>query len=332
MNELEFEARHDGEWRALEEALPARKKTAAKEEAAASRLPAAEVPRRFRRLVAHLALARDRQYRTSLIDRLHALVISAHLSVHGARARRRDSGFARLWHFMTATFPAEARRQWPFLLASGVAFFGPFLGGIAAIQWFPDFVHYIIPAETLAKIQSMYAPGNDRFGAGREADSDLMMFGFYIANNVRIDLQAVAGGIFFGLGTLAALIGNGTFLGAVAGHLTQIGYGDNFWGFVSGHAAPELLGLVLAGAAGLRIGYALVAPGRLTRGAALRAVGPSVATLLYGAAMMTVAAAVIEAFWSSRVSIPFGIKIAFGSAMAVITVAYLALGGRPRGP
>ena len=330
MNEIEFEERHEGRWRALAAALARKKRE--QEDAAAPPLAATEVPREFRRLVAHLALARDRQYRTSLIDRLHALVITAHLAIHGARARRRESGFAQLWHFMVSTFPAEVRRQWPYLLVAGIAFFGPFLGGIAAIQWYPDFVHYIVPAEALAKIQSMYAPGNARFGAGREAESDVMMFGFYIANNVRIDLQAVAGGIFFGLGTLAALVFNGTFLGAIAGHLTQIGYGANFWGFVSGHAALELVGLVLAGAAGLRLGYALVAPGRLTRAAALRASGPATATLLYGAALMTVGAAVIEAFWSSRVSLPLEVKVAFGLLMWFITIAYLALGGRDRGP
>ena len=144
-------------------------------------------------------------------------------------------------------------------------------------------------------------------------------------------VQAVAGGIFFGIGTLGALVFNGTFLGAIAGHLTQIGYGGNFWGFVAGHSAPELFGLVLSGAAGLRIGHALIAPGRMTRVAALRAAGPSVATLLYGAALMTVAAAFIEAFWSSRVSIPFAVKAGFGSAIGFVMLAYFILGGRTRG-
>jgi uncharacterized membrane protein SpoIIM required for sporulation len=326
MNEIEFEAAHEEEWRALQAALGK-----PKQGAPAAAIGAREVPHRFRRLVAHLALARDRQYRTSLIDRLHALVISAHLAVHGARAQRGHGGLAALWHFFTAEFPARTRAEWPYVLASGLAFFVPFLGIIAAIQWHPDFVYYLVAPDTLAKIQSMYAPGNMSLGPGREAGTDSMMFGYYIANNVRIDLQCLAGGIFFGLGTLAALIGNGAFLGAVAGHLTQVGYGENFWGFVAGHSAPELFGLVLAGAAGLRIGHALVAPGRQTRAAALRASGRHAAVLLYGAAMMTVCAAIIEAFWSSRTSIPFEWKIAFGSAVGVVTLLYFAFGGRTRG-
>ena len=322
MNELEFAARHEADWAQLARTLDPPKG----ERPGPAEIE--EVPRRFRRLAGELAIARDRQYRTSLIDRLHALAMSAHLAVHGARAQGRRGMIAALWHFFVSEFPAEARRQWRFLAVSAAAFFGPFLGGIAVLQFYPDFVYYLVAPETLAHIQSMYAPDNVRLGAARDADSDVMMFGFYIANNVRIDLQCLAGGAFFGLGTLAALIGNGVFLGAIAGYLTQIGYGETFWGFVAGHSAPELLGLVLSGAAGLMIGYALVAPGRLTRAAALRERGKHAATLLYGAALMTTGAAVIEAFWSSRVTIPFEVKIAVGSAVAVLVVAFLALGGR----
>jgi uncharacterized membrane protein SpoIIM required for sporulation len=280
--------------------------------------------------VAHLALARDRQYRTSLIDRLHAQVIAAHLAVHGARAEKRGGAFAQFREFVTSVFPAEARRQWRYLLVAAIAFFGPFLGGIIVLQFFPDFVFYLVSPEQLAQMQSMYAPGNMRFGSAREADTDMMMFGHYIANNVRIDFQVVAGGAFFGLGTLAALLFNGIFLGAVAGYLTQIGYGETFWGFVAGHSAPELLGLVYAGGAGFMIGHALIAPGRLTRAEALRRSGIPAGRMLYGAALMTVLAAFIEAFWSSRTSLPFSIKIGFGATLAFLFFIYLAFAGRNR--
>ena len=322
MNEIEFEAKHEEEWRAFSASLGKR---------GAETVPLREMPRRFRRVVADLALARDRQYRTSLIDRLHALVLQAHLAVHGARAERRYRNLAALWRWLAADFPAHVRAQRRFVFASAIAFFGPFLAIIAAVEWFPDFVYYLVSPETLARVQSMYAPGNERFGAGREAESDMLMFGFYIANNVRIDLQCLAGGILFGLGSLAALVGNGAFLGAIAGHLTEVGYGENFWGFVAGHSAFELIGLVLSGAAGLRIGYALVAPGRRPRAAALRLAGPDAAMLLAGAAMLTIGAAFIEAFWSSRVSIPFGAKVVFGAILGVMTVAYLVFGGRSHG-
>jgi len=326
MNEPGFEAAHAAEWKALAASLERKRKGVPSDAA-----PASEVPRRFRRVVAQLALARDRQYRTSLIDALHSLVVSAHLAIHGARARRGYGTFSALWRFIFETFPREVRREWPFVLASAIALFGPFFALLAAIQLHPDFVYYVISPDMLAKVQAMYAPDNMRLGAGREADTDLAMFGFYIFNNVRIDLQCLAGGIFFGLGTLFFLVYNGAFMGALAGHLTHVGYIETFWVFVAGHSAFELTGAALSGAAGLRIGHALVAPGRLTRGAALRAAGRPAAVLVYGAAILTTAAAVIEAFWSSRVSIPFEVKVPFGIALWAVVLLYLAFGGRTRG-
>jgi len=44
-----------------------------------------------------------------------------------------------------------------------------------------------------------------------------------------------------------------------------------------------------------------------------------------------VVAAFIEAFWSSRTGMPFGVKIGFGVALAVVFALYLTLGGRKAG-
>jgi uncharacterized membrane protein SpoIIM required for sporulation len=189
-------------------------------------------------------------------------------------------------------------------------------------------VYYLLSPETVARFEEMYDPSSPHIGVPREVDTDVAMFGFYIANNVRIDLQCLAGGILFGLGTIAALLGNGTFLGAAAGHLTHIGFGGTFWGFVAGHSAPELMGIVLSGASGLMIGHALVAPGRLPRLVALRERGREATTLLYGAALFTTGAAVIEAFWSSSTLLPLEAKLGFGVFVATVTLGLIVFGGR----
>ena len=317
MNEIEFAARHEEAWKTLSAAVESR-----------NTADAPKVPRLFRRAVAELAVARDRQYRTSLLDRLHSLVLKVHFALHGARAGSRRGAIAALWHFFVNDFPVEARRQRRYLVASAVLFFGPFLGMIAALQWFPDFVYYLLSPETVARFEEMYDPSGKHIGVPREVDTDVAMFGFYIANNVRIDLQCLAGGILFGLGTIAALLGNGTFLGAAAGHLTHVGFGGTFWGFVAGHSAPELMGIVLSGASGLMIGHALVAPGRLPRLVALRERGREATTLLYGAALFTTGAAVIEAFWSSSTLLPLEVKLGFGAFVASVTLGLIILGGR----
>src|SRR3954462_7865661 len=149
----------------------------------------------------------------------------------------------------------------------------------------------------------MYGPGASRLGR-RGAESDFYMFGFYIFNNVRIAFQTFAGGLACGVGALFFLVFNGLMIGAVAGHVTAIGYGAAFWSFVAGHSAFELGGIVLSGAAGLRLGAALVSPGRLTRKDALAVAGREAASIIYGVAAIIVAAAFIEAFWSSRTALP----------------------------
>ncbi len=122
---------------------------------------------------------------------------------------------------------------------------------------------------------------------------------------------------------------NGVSIGAVAGHLTQLGYISTFWGLVAGHSSWELLGAVLSGAGGLKLGWALIAPGRLTCLAVLKiAAGPAIC-LLYGAAGMITFAAFIEAFWSSSTAVTPEIKYAVGIAFRVMFLLYfLFVGGR----
>ena len=52
-------------------------------------------------------------------------------------------------------------------------------------------------------------------------------------------------------GNIAVDIEAALVIGAVAGHLTEIGFGQTFWSFVIAHGAFELSAIALAGAAGL---------------------------------------------------------------------------------
>ena len=62
-------------------------------------------------------------------------------------------------------------------------------------------------------------------------------------------------------GRLFFLAYNGAFSGALAGYLTERGLSSTFYSFIATHSAFELTAIVLSGAAGLRIGHALLAPG-----------------------------------------------------------------------
>ena len=105
--------------------------------------------------------------------------------------------------------------------------------------------------------------------------------------------------VFAGVGSLFYLAYNGVLIGAIAGYLTERGYGSTFYSFVVTHAAFELTAIVLSGAAGLRIGHSLLAPGRSSRMQSLVAAARDSIVIVYGVAVMLLIAAAVEAFWSS---------------------------------
>jgi len=155
-----------------------------------------------------------------------------------------------------------------------------------------------------------------------------MMFGYYIRNNISVAFQCFAGGLFAGLGTLFFLAYNGVFSGALAGYLTDRGLASTFYSFIVTHSAFELTAIVLAGAAGLRIGHTFVAPGRLRRRAALIVATRDVCVIIYGVVGLLVIAAAIEAFWSSNRWLPHVVKYSVAAACWAAVLGYLTLQGR----
>ena len=316
MKQAPFEAAHAQEWQQFEDFLDNRKQAG---------FPPAEMPERYRRLCQSLALAADRQYSPALVDRLNQLALRGH---HALYANRRRQG-QRVAEFILAGFPALVRREWRLAAAAAVLFFGPLVTLMAVLQVFPGFVHYLLAPEQLAAFHEMYDPQSKRLGM-READTNLAMFGFYIWNNVQIGFQTFAGGLAYGVGSAWFLLSNGVVIGAVAGYLTQLGYSATFWSFVAGHSSFELLAIVLSGGAGLRLAAALIAPGNLSRKAALVAAAKPAVRIMYGAALMFLIAAFIEAFWSPLTEVPFDAKIAAGAAGWLLLGAYFGFAGRAR--
>ena len=316
MKQAPFEAAHAQEWEAFEKFL---------EKPQAPPFDPAEMPSRFRRLCQSLALAAERRYSTELVDRLNRLALRGHHALYANR--RRES--QQVLDFMLAGFPRLVRAEWRLVAAAALLFLGPLVGLIVLLQYFPDFVHYLLSPAQIANFHEMYDPGNRRVGM-RESDTSMMMFGFYIWNNVRIGFQTFAGGMLAGVGSAWFLGANGVILGAVSGYLTQVGYNETFWSFVAGHSSFELLAIVLSGAAGFRLGLAIIAPGKLSRKAALVAAARPAVRIMYGAAVMFFAAAFVEAFWSPITEVPFSIKIGLGVMGWVAFLAYFAFAGRSR--
>ncbi len=199
-----------------------------------------------------------------------------------------------------------------------------------ALQYAPHLIYTLLDHATLASIESMYNPNLAHVGRARQSDGDFLMFGYYIKNNIGIGFQTFAGGLLYGLGSVFYLVYNGLFMGGVAGHLTRMGSGATFYPFVVGHGAFELTAIVLSGAAGLKLGLALLAPGNQTRLMALRAAAQISIRLVYGVVGMLLIAAFIEAFWSSSQALPPAVKYGVGALLWLGVSAYFVFSGRGR--
>lgn len=277
----------------------------------------------YRRVCQDLALVRHRHLGSDLEERLNALALRTHQHLYRRRAPWREA-----LEYVAAGFPRDVRRQWRVVLVATLLFVGPFLGMFLLGLSRPEYVHAVLGPEQLQGLERMYDPGSDHFLRERDAGSDVAMFGHYINNNIGIGFRTFGGGILGGLGSAFFLVFNGLFIGAAAGHITRVGYGETFWPFVCGHGAFELTAIVLAGASGLRLGAALLAPGQRTRARALAEEGRDSAGLIAGFAFMLLVAAGLEAFWSSRTSIPAEVKYTVAAGLWGGVFLWLFLGGR----
>jgi uncharacterized membrane protein SpoIIM required for sporulation len=115
-------------------------------------------------------------------------------------------------------------------------------------------------------------------------------------NNIRVAFFAFAGGISVGFLTAAVVIYNGVLLGAILGLAVGSGNGHRFVELVVAHGVLELSCIAVAGAAGLRMAWALVDPGRRTRGTALREEARAAVEMALGTAACLVVAGIVEGF------------------------------------
>src|SRR5204862_4299432 len=102
---------------------------------------------------------------------------------------------------------------------------------------------------------------------------------------------------------------------------------DLLFGFVVSHGVIELSCIFIAGGAGLLIGTALLMPGDLSRGDALKSRGMEAVRLIVGCVPLLVVAGIIEGFISPQPISAF-IKIGIGVLTGITLYSYLLLAGK----
>jgi uncharacterized membrane protein SpoIIM required for sporulation len=278
-----------------------------------------ELGRIYRRTASDLAIARAESRDPRLINYLNSLVIRAHGRIYRADAQ----GGRRIRNFFVRDFPLSFRNTWKytatafgvFVLFSLIAFFGT--------RHDPDFSEFagISPFFRELVINNRTHWWEDLNEANQIGSSQIF------TNNIKVTFYAFALGAMFGIGTLYVLAFNGAMFGAILALTYRAGFGNDLLAFVVGHGVIELSCIFIAGGAGLLIGTALLMPGNLSRGDALKSRGMDAVRLIIGCIPLLVVAGIIEGFISPAPISP-AIKFTVGGVTGVALYSYLLLAGR----
>jgi uncharacterized membrane protein SpoIIM required for sporulation len=241
----------------------------------------------YRSAVGDLGQARRGLKGEPVVARLESLVARARNAVYDTEARRES-----IWAFFSTGYWRRVRSSpGPLLLAAALLF-------VPVVLTFLWAGHD--PAAALGVVPGAFRGIEDGSrttkSAGLSAGEASVFASQIMTNNIRVTFVAFAGGLTFGVGTVASLIYNGVLLGAVGGLATHAGRGNAFVTLVIAHGVLELSCIVEAGAAGHPVGRALITPGRKSRPTAVVAEARHAVELVLGTAPWLVVAGVTESF------------------------------------
>ncbi|MDQ3574436.1 MAG: stage II sporulation protein M [Actinomycetota bacterium] len=209
----------------------------------------------YRKAAADLALARRRFPLDPAVPALEDLVGRARNLVYDTEARRES-----LLGFFATGYWRRVKERPALLLVATAVFLGA--GGLSFV-WAandPGSAAGLVPP-ALRLVTEPRAEGGLDLPPGAGAAFSSAIF----TNNIRVSFLAFAGGMALGLGTAALLAYNGMILGAFGGLASSSGNGPAVLQLVAPHGVLELSCIIVAGAAGLRLGWAIVEPGHRSR-------------------------------------------------------------------
>jgi uncharacterized membrane protein SpoIIM required for sporulation len=253
------------------------------------------------------------------VARLEALVARARPLVYD-RTRRGGS----VAEFATTGYWRRVRERPALLLISALLLFGPWvLAAVWAVRD-PGAASGVVPSE----YRSVTQPRERGTDLGLTTDRQAAFSSEIFTNNIRVTIIAFAGGIAAGIGTAALLVYQGVLFGAITGLAIWAGNGSSFFELVTAHGVLELSCIVVASAAGLRMGWALVSPGHRRRGAALAAEARVAVEIVLGTAPWLVLAGLVEGFITPR-GLGLGPVIVIGASLGAVYWALVLWRGRP---
>ncbi|MDT4899516.1 MAG: hypothetical protein QOJ78_446, partial [Pseudonocardiales bacterium] len=302
-----FIAQHSWEWQRLDELAGRRRLDGAE---------ADELVALYRQVATHLALVQSRAPDPALAARLSRLLARGRAAAVGTPRTRGWAAFAR---GLTVDFPVTVYRTWRWSV--GVALVSI---GASAAMWLwlrahPDRIHRVLPD---SEVHQLVEHDFKDYYTAHPAQS----FAAQVwTNNALVAALALFLGVTV-LGTLYVLWQNTVNIGLVGGIMIASGKSSLFFGLILPHGLLELTAITIAGAAGLRLGWTVVAPGDRPRGEALAEEGRRSVVIVMGLMLCFVVAGLIEGFVTPS-GLPVGVRVGIGVLVELAFIFWIVTRG-----
>jgi len=278
----------------------------------------------YRQACSDLNHARSLTANPLLIERLNQLTGKGYRFVyqHARRTTLREAAKQLFLVEIPLTF-----RQEVFTIAlSALAMIVGIMLGFIIVVSNPHHSRDLIPGMFFTESPKERVERIEREGERIDTVDKAAAFGAMLfTHNIQISFLAFSLGALTIIGGFWILWINGLFLGAIAAQYYLDGVTTFFLAWIGPHGVLELPAIIFGGAAGIKIGRALLIPGNHTRGAAIRLAFPAVRRMLLATCTILVLAGLIEGSFSqfSTKTVSYGVKIAIACILFLLLILYL---------
>jgi uncharacterized membrane protein SpoIIM required for sporulation len=269
------------------------------------------------RASSHLSTVRTVHGDPELAGHLSGLVARSSAVVHGTRPRT----WSVVATAVTRTFPAAVWHARTAILVSTAVFVGAFALVAVWLATTPAAYEAALPAD----VREQYLARD--FEAYYSSEPGTTFAARVFTNNAGVGALAFGTGIGLGIPTVLVLLLNGVNVGVAAGLFHAAGDAGRFWSLILPHGLLELTAVFIAGGAGLRLGWAIIAPGDRTRREALADEGRRSVVIVLGLVVVFAIAGALEGYVTPA-PWPTWARVGVGALVWAVVCAYLVVLGR----
>ena len=277
-----------------------------------SRAELQELALLYRQVAADLSVLRQDPTARTYATHVNQLLARAHHIIYSGR----KTSLATLYRFLRDEYPGVFQRHIPYVVASLLITAACGLLGVVLTNARPEFMRHFVGPQMIATMERHEMWTHSVVAAAPMATSAIM------TNNLTVSFMTFAGGISFGLLTLFSLYNNGMLLGVIGAACHHYGMSLALWSFVAAHGSLELPSIIIAGAAGLRLGQAMVFPGGYRWQDSIARGGIEATRLVSGIIPLLVIAGCLEGFFSPSHA-PVWLKFTVGGVLFTLLTLWL---------